>query len=125
MNMFSDLFAAPEVATAQELKKAYAHPNIVVIDVRSPGEITTKVDVSGKGALWFNAPGTPLANPDLAPGGAVASQLPKNKATPIIVYCASGKRSQKAASILREQGYENVLNAGGIGQISGLPVVKA
>ena len=33
---------------------------------------------------------------------------------PIIVYCASGSRSAYAARILKNSGYKNVVNAGGL-----------
>jgi phage shock protein E len=32
---------------------------------------------------------------------------------PIIIYCKSGRRADKAKQILEEKGYETVLNAGG------------
>jgi phage shock protein E len=35
-------------------------------------------------------------------------------ANPIIVYCASGARSAYAARILRNAGYRDVVNAGGL-----------
>lgn len=34
-------------------------------------------------------------------------------AAPVILYCASGMRAKKVKTILQQQGYENVLNAGG------------
>ncbi|BBM82586.1 molybdopterin-synthase adenylyltransferase MoeB [Candidatus Uabimicrobium amorphum] len=45
-------------------------------------------------------------------------QLPQNlpscaKQHPIVVYCKSGRRSQKATNILREQGFQNVLSLQG------------
>jgi rhodanese-related sulfurtransferase len=54
--------------------------------------------------------------------------LPKNKEQPILVYCLSGVRSSKAASILVKAGYTAVSNlSGGINawKAAGLPVVKA
>ena len=32
---------------------------------------------------------------------------------PIIVYCKSGRRASRAEEVLKKQGYETVLNAGG------------
>jgi len=40
---------------------------------------------------------------------------PKDK--PVIVYCASGARSAMAAQVLRSQGYSDVTNAGGLGDL--------
>jgi phage shock protein E len=37
---------------------------------------------------------------------------PKDK--PIVLYCASGARSAQAARILKQAGYADVMNAGGI-----------
>ena len=38
--------------------------------------------------------------------------------TPVYVYCASGHRSGRAASILEEMGFARVVNAGGIGDLA-------
>ena len=37
-----------------------------------------------------------------------SKDLPTNKALPLIVMCASGTRSRRAAGILRKLGYQNV-----------------
>ena len=37
-----------------------------------------------------------------------SKDLPSNKALPLIVMCASGNRSRRAAGVLRKMGYENV-----------------
>ena len=39
-----------------------------------------------------------------------------NKNTNISLYCRSGNRSGKAVKILQQQGYTNVVNAGGLDQ---------
>ncbi len=57
-------------------------------------------------------------------------QLPqavKNKATPLVVVCASGMRSNRAVGIARKLGYEKVLNlSGGMGawRSANLPIEK-
>jgi len=38
----------------------------------------------------------------------------ENKDTPLYVYCQSGARSRQAARILKQMGYSNVNNIGGI-----------
>lgn len=43
----------------------------------------------------------------------------KDKDTQLFVYCYSGSRSRQAASILRQMGYANVKNIGGIAAYSG------
>ncbi len=43
-------------------------------------------------------------------------ELTKNdKNNPLVIYCASGKRAQKAVDALAAQGYTNLHNIGGIG----------
>ena len=117
MGFLKDLFESPEVASKTSILDAFKSPKVVVIDARSEAEIKTKVDAKH----WINAPGSPFNNPTLQD----ASKLLPDKTVPIIVYCASGKRSQKAADILVEQGYTSVFNAGGIGAIDFLPIVQA
>ena len=43
----------------------------------------------------------------------------ENQETPILVYCYSGARSGLAAAELREMGYTNVMNLGGIAAYTG------
>ena len=47
-----------------------------------------------------------------------------DRSAPVYVYCASGHRSGRAASILEEMGFERVVNAGGIGELAaaGVPI---
>ncbi|AOW12343.1 sulfurtransferase [Hydrogenophaga crassostreae] len=52
----------------------------------------------------------------------------KNKATPVILVCASGMRSKRAVAIAKKLGYENTHSlAGGLGawRAASLPVEKA
>ena len=71
-----------------------------VIDVRTPDEFA---DGAYRGAVNI-------------PLGALAARLgelgPKDK--PVILYCASGARSAQAARILKQAGFSDVTNAGGI-----------
>jgi rhodanese-related sulfurtransferase len=55
-----------------------------------------------------------------------AKGLPSNKALPLLVACASGSRAQRAAAVLRKQGYQDVrVLAGGMRawREASLPVV--
>lgn len=115
MGFLSDLFQPPKVSTQKEIIPAFKNPAAVVVDVRSPSEITSQIDAKN----WINAPGSPFDCPILREQS--ATLLP-DKSAPIIVYCASGKRSQKAVDILTDLGYENVHNGGGIGELSYLPI---
>ncbi len=52
----------------------------------------------------------------------------KNKATPVILVCASGMRSKRAVAIAKKLGFENAHSlAGGLGawRAASLPVEKA
>lgn len=55
------------------------------------------------------------------------AQVAKNKATPLLMVCASGIRSRRAVGVAKKQGYEQVYSlAGGMGAWRGasLPVQK-
>ena len=84
----------------------------VVIDVCSPAEYA-----AGHVAGARNVPLDELA-----------TRLPlvvKNKATPLVLVCASGVRSRRAAAIAKKLGYERAVSlAGGLAawRAAGLPV---
>ena len=72
----------------------------LVVDVRTPGE--------------FNSGHLPGAK--LIPVNQVStriSEFGEDKTRPIVVYCQSGGRSGNAESILKANGYTNVVNGGG------------
>ena len=57
-----------------------------------------------------------------------SSDLPKNKALPLVVLCPTGARASRAVGILRKLGYENSRAlAGGVGawRDANLPVEKS
>jgi rhodanese-related sulfurtransferase len=66
----------------------------VLIDVSEPAEYA-----AGHAGGARNVPLSKLET---------AADLPKNKALPLVVLCATGARSGKAVAILRKLGYENV-----------------
>ncbi len=70
------------------------HEKAVLIDVREPTEFA-----AGHAA---GARNVPLAAIDSAKG------LPTNKALPLVVMCATGARSGRAAAQLRKAGFSNV-----------------
>jgi rhodanese-related sulfurtransferase len=58
----------------------------------------------------------------------VAPELPKNKALPVVLVCATGKRAAKAAKALEAKGYTKaVVLAGGLEawKTANLPVESA
>lgn len=65
------------------------------------------------------------------PLGELEAKLPglvKNKATPVILVCASGMRSRRAVAVAKKLGYENAHSlTGGMGawRAASLPVEKA
>ena len=73
-----------------------------IIDVRTPGEFS--------GSSYPRAKNIPL---DVLPSR--MADLPKDK--PIVLYCASGARSARAARLLRQAGFTDVINAGGLGSM--------
>lgn len=87
--------ADPEAAKAALAKGA------LLLDVRSAGE-----HAGGHLAGSLNVP------VDQLPGGIGKAAIPKDR--PILVYCASGMRSARAAGLLKQAGYAEVLDLGGI-----------
>lgn len=89
-------------------------PGAYLLDVRNPDEFA-----AGR-----------LAGAKLVPVAeleARLAELPVDKKTPVLVYCAKGGRSAKAARLLSEKGYESVHDlAGGIAawEAAGRPVAK-
>ncbi len=71
-----------------------------VIDVRSPGEFR---DGAYPGAVNIPLATLPARMMELEP-----------KDKPIVLYCASGARSGQAARILKQAGFADVVNAGGL-----------
>jgi rhodanese-related sulfurtransferase len=70
----------------------------------------------------LNARNVPLAQLDDR-----AADVAKNKAKPVIVYCANGQRAGGAVAILKKHGFANVVNLSGgftAWKAAGLPVEK-
>ena len=89
-------------------------PAFTILDVRTPEEYAEGY-IPGAVLLNFNAP-------DFA---AKLDKLPKEHS--YLVYCRSGNRSAKAANVMREKGFREVLNMqGGMleWQKAGLPTAK-
>ena len=82
-----------------------ATPGARLIDVRTAGEYA-----------GGHIPGA--VNVPLQQIGAIASEVP-DKSTPLFVYCMSGARSQQAVGALKQMGYTDARNIGGIGSWRG------
>lgn len=86
----------------------------VLIDVREPAEFAS--------AHAAGSRSVPLG------GLETSTNLPKNKALPLVVVCASGTRAARAATTLKKLGFENPrVLAGGLGawREANLPVEKS
>lgn len=87
------------------VEEFHATPDAQLIDVRTPGEYA---DGHIPGAV----------NVPLQQISAIAKKVP-NKTTPLFVYCLSGGRSQQAVGALKQMGYTDARNIGGIGSWHG------
>lgn len=92
----------------EEFLKLQQQPNTIVIDVRTPGEISQGII---KGASVF-------ADYNAGQFETVLPQLDTSKT--YLVYCRSGARSSNAAEIMIRTGFTKVYNlAGGINDWTG------
>lgn len=101
---------APRTVTPKETQQLLAQPGVVLLDVRTPVEFGAG---HLKGARNVNFLSTDFAD--------VVAKLDPNAT--YVLYCASGNRSGKAAALMQEKGFKNVVNAGGFSSLKegGLP----
>ena len=100
---FFDLFKQPDVN--QGVRDFESTSGAVLLDVRTPEEY--------RGGHIPGSRNIPLQTIDRV--GSVA----ENKDTALYVYCQSGARSRQAAGMLKQMGYTNVNNIGGIAAYAG------
>jgi len=100
---FFDFLKQPDVN--QGVKEFQKTSGAVLLDVRTPAEYR-----SG------HIPGS--KNISLQTIDTVGS-VAENKDIPLFVYCQSGARSRQAAGMLKQMGYTNVNNIGGIAAYAG------
>ena len=86
---------------SQARAKMDAHPDAIILDVRTQDEFDTQ-----------RIPGAILL-PDFEVEARAASVLPDRDAL-ILIYCRSGRRSLNSANLLASMGYTNVYDFGGI-----------
>ncbi|HEX5797719.1 MAG TPA: rhodanese-like domain-containing protein [Candidatus Saccharimonadales bacterium] len=72
--------------------------NVVFVDVREPEEYS--------GRHLKNAINLPLS--ELADEGSKPISIPKS--SKVVLYCNSGRRSELATKIFKNQGYKDVIN---------------
>lgn len=75
-----------------------------VVDVRSPEEF--------RSGAYPGAVNIPLGSLPARLG-----EIPRER--PVVLYCASGMRSGSAARVLRQAGFADVVNAGGLSSMPG------
>ena len=102
MSIF-DFFKQPDINKG--LKEYAETENAVLLDVRTPQEYR-----EGHIPESINVPLQPIDK---------VTSIAENKDTELFVYCYSGARSRQAASALRQMGYTNVQNIGGIAAYQG------
>lgn len=99
--------AAVVTVTPEEIIPLVGQPDLLVVDVREPGELRRTGKIPGalhavRGMLEFYAdPQSAYHKPELA--------LDRT----VIVTCASGGRSALAAKTLKDMGFANVRNLAG------------
>jgi rhodanese-related sulfurtransferase len=111
--MFSRAAGGAKVSAAQAVQ-LINREKAVLIDVSEPAEYA-----AGHAA---GAKSVPLGRL------AASTDLPKNKALPVVILCATGMRAVRAAGILKKLGFENPrVLAGGLSawREANLPVDKS
>lgn len=106
------MFNNPPTMSPQEIADALARREIVLVDVREPGEYAAE---RIHGALLY-----PLSTFD-------AALLPNDEKRPLVLHCGSGKRSATAFSACADAGVAvRAHMRGGIGawKAAGLPIVS-
>ena len=100
---FFNLFKQPDVNRGvMEFQRT---SGAVLLDVRTPEEY--------RGGHIPGSKNIPLQTIDRV------SSVAENKDTALYVYCQSGARSRQAAGMLKQMGYTNVNNIGGIAAYAG------
>ena len=87
---------------ASSIVKQKLESGAIIVDVRTPEEF--------RDGAYPGAKNIPLS--DLGPR---LGEIPKDK--PVVLYCASGARSSSAARAMKQAGYADVINAGGLGDM--------
>lgn len=103
--MFNKLFGKRGISMEEAVKEAEANPSVRLLDVRSREEYA-QGHLPGSLLMPLNDIGR-------------ASVLLTDKDAPLYVYCLSGARSGMACHRLRQMGFSQVSNIGGIGGYRG------
>ena len=100
---FFDFLKQPDINQGVEQYKTTS--GAILLDVRTPQEYSEGHIPESRNI--------PLQNIDKT------AEIVDNKDTPLFVHCLSGGRSRQAATVLKQMGYTNVTNIGGIADYRG------
>ena len=100
---FFDFLKQPDIN--QGVKQYKTTSGAILLDVRTPQEYAEGHIPESRNI--------PLQNIDKA------EEIVDNKDAPLFVHCLSGGRSRQAAAVLKQMGYTNVTNIGGIADYRG------
>jgi phage shock protein E len=96
-------FLLPRLLGARKMASGIVKQKIeagaIIIDVRTPEEF--------RDGAYPGARNIPVSNL-----GTRLAEIPKDK--PVVLYCASGARSASAARAMKQAGFVDVINAGGL-----------
>ena len=95
---FFDIWKQPDINKG--LKAYQTTSGAILLDVRTPQEYA-EGHIAGSRNI-------PLQTIDRT------AEIAADKNTPLFVHCLSGRRSRQAAAALKQMGYTNVTNIGGI-----------
>ncbi len=99
--------APANTPSVQEVAALVAKGQMILIDVREIGEV--RASGKAEGAVVLPLSILPVKADPHQPDPAL------KKGMPVVVYCASGARSGRAAQLLTQLGYGPVSNLGGLG----------
>eukprot|EP00450_Noctiluca_scintillans_P022986 CAMPEP_0194524962 /NCGR_PEP_ID=MMETSP0253-20130528/60291_1 /TAXON_ID=2966 /ORGANISM="Noctiluca scintillans" /LENGTH=114 /DNA_ID=CAMNT_0039369651 /DNA_START=20 /DNA_END=364 /DNA_ORIENTATION=+ len=88
--------------------RLFGQPGLVLVDVRSADEVRAN-SLDGSVHLPCGMGESPVA---VMSAAISAGKVPNSRATPMIVFCASGGRASRAQAALRDLGYTQVMNGG-------------
>ena len=106
--------SASEVDSKRTLQRHLSRGDTVFIDVRQEAEVVMPPHLP---RAFVNVPVSMTENPSVVLLASATKDLPSEKATPIVVFCAKGGRAERAKGALEEMGYSNVLNGGGLSEV--------
>lgn len=113
LSLFRPLFGGADRMNPAEALALVQGGGAILIDVREADEVRA----SGKAKGAINLPLSTLAQRANPMSGHFERKLQPalKEGKPLILYCASGARSDRAAGVLRGLGFATVHNLGGLG----------